>query len=230
MIADAKAELKDICNMIRGRSRKVTDPAGRETMILEDSQASKIAEEYSCNIHDIYIQTLHMGVYPYRYLRNKETISIQDQLKLAKSRVTVVGAGGLGGHVILLLARLGMGHLGIVDHDIFDETNLNRQALCSGKSLGRHKAEEAATIVGSINPGVLVTSYPARIDSSNAEGILAGSDVVVDGLDNVPDRLLLETVTKKLGIPFVHGALAGFGGQLMTIFPGDPGLNFLVQG
>jgi hypothetical protein len=109
MIADAKIELKNICKTICERSKKVTDPAGRETMILEESQASKIAEEYSCKIHDIYIQTLNMGVYPYRYLRNKETISIQDQLKLANSRVTVVGAGGLGGHVILLLARLGVG-------------------------------------------------------------------------------------------------------------------------
>jgi molybdopterin/thiamine biosynthesis adenylyltransferase len=96
--------------------------------------------------------------------------------------------------------------------------------------LGRLKAEEAVTTVESVNPGVLVTSYPARIDSSNVEGILAGSDVIVDGLDNVPDRLLLETATKKLGIPLVHGALAGFGGQLMTIFPGDPGLNLLYRG
>jgi molybdopterin/thiamine biosynthesis adenylyltransferase len=194
---------------------------------LEDSQASKIADEYHCRIYDIYGKILSMGIYPYRYLRNKEAISIQEQLKLAKSRVTVVGAGGLGGHVTLLLARLGIGQLGIVDHDIFDETNLNRQALCRGESLGRHKAEEAAIIVGSINPGILVTSYPVRIDSSNAEEILTGSDVVVDGLDNVPDRLALETVTKKLGIPLIHGALAGFGGQVMTIFPEDPGLNFL---
>jgi molybdopterin/thiamine biosynthesis adenylyltransferase len=217
-------------DVLRLRAKKVKDPAGREVLVLEDCQASKIANGDSFKIHDLYIELLSMGIYPYRYLRNRETLSIEDQLKLAKSRVTVVGAGGLGGHVILLLARLGVGHLGIVDHDIFDETNLNRQALCSEKTLGRPKADEAAIIVRSINPGVMVTSYPVRMDSFNAEDILAGSDVVVDGLDNVPDRLVLEAATKKLGIPLVHGALAGFAGQLLTILPDDPGMNLLYGG
>lgn len=146
-----------LCDVLRFRSKKVKDLVGRETVVLEDSQALKIAQDYHCRIHDIYIKILSMCIYPFRYLRNKETLSIEDQLKLAKSRVTVVGAGGLRGHVILLLARLGTGHLGIVDDDVFDETNLNRQALCSERTIGRSKVEEAAAIVESINPGVLVS-------------------------------------------------------------------------
>ena len=209
------------------RSGKITDPAGRIMQILEDNHALKIADECSCSVHDIYIEAMRMGIYPYRYLRNQEIISAEEQLKLAKSRVAVVGAGGLGGQVILLLARLGIGHLVVVDHDVFDETNLNRQALCSKSALGRSKSEEAVNVLGSINPGVEVTSYQARVDSSNILEILAGSNVVVDALDNVPDRFVLEKAAKGLGIPLVHGALAGFEGQVMTIFPDDLGLKHL---
>jgi molybdopterin/thiamine biosynthesis adenylyltransferase len=137
----------------------------------------------------------------------------------------VIGAGGLGGHVILLLARLGIGHLVVVDHDVFEESNLNRQALSSMETLGKPKAEAAAATVSSVNPGVKVIPCQVKLDSSNAPEILTGSNVVVDALDNVQDRFLLERTTKKLGIPLVHGALAGFEGQLMTIFPDDPGLK-----
>ena len=150
-------------------------------------------------------------------------------MRLAQSRVVVVGAGGLGGHVILLLARLGVGHLVVVDNDVFDETNLNRQALCSKKALGRSKSEQAVKVVASINPGVKVAAYSVKLVPNNANEILAGSNAVVDALDNVADRLALEGSTKRLGIPLVHGALAGFEGQLMTIFPEDPGLQHLYR-
>ncbi|MBW1806263.1 MAG: HesA/MoeB/ThiF family protein [Deltaproteobacteria bacterium] len=170
---------------------------------------------------------MELGFYPYRYLRNRETISLEEQLKLLRSRVAVVGAGGLGGNVVLLLARLGIGQLVVVDQDAFDETNLNRQALCHVTSLGKSKSREAAETVSSINPGVNVLPYQKKLDISNASEMLTGSDVVVDALDNIPDRFTLEEACKKLGIPLVHGALAGFEGQIMTIFPGDPGLKHL---
>lgn len=152
---------------------------------------------------------------------------MEEQLRLAESRVAVVGVGGLGGQVILPLARVGIAHLVVVDHDLFDEINLNRQALCSKEAIGRPKSEEAVAVVGSINPGVEVTPYQARLDGSNAREILADSDVVVDALDNVSSRFALERATKELGIRLVHGALAGFEGRLMTIFPDDPGLKNL---
>lgn len=212
---------------LQGRSRKITDPAERQVRILEDVHALKIADECHCSVHEVYMEALGMGIYPYRYVRNREIISDQEQLKLAKSRVAVVGAGGLGGQVILLLARIGIGYLVVIDHDTFDESNLNRQALCSQNALGKSKSEEAVAVVGSINPGVEATSYRLRIDSSNAQKILAGSDVVVDALDNIPDRLALEGEVKKLEIPLVHGAVAGFEGQIMTIFPQDHGLGNL---
>jgi len=188
-----------------------------------------VAEECHSTLHNIYIEALTLGICPYRYLRNREAISLQEQLRLAKSRVAVIGAGGLGGHVILLLARMGIGTLVVVDYDVFDETNLNRQALSSMETLGKPKPETAAATVSSINPGTKVIACQVKLDSSNAPAILTGSNVVVDALDNVQDRFLLERTTKKLGIPLVHGALAGFEGQVMTIFPDDPGLKHLYR-
>ncbi len=223
----SKKKQTEIHELIREKSRRITDPAGREALVLDDDQALKIAGECRRSVHEIYTEALRLEINPYRYIRNREIISVQEQLRLAESRVAVVGAGGLGGQVILLLARVGIGHLLVVDHDIFDETNLNRQVFCSKKSLGRPKSEMAVDVVGSINPGVEVTPYQVSLDSSNAPEILAGSDVVVDGLDNVPGRFVLERTTKKLGIPLVHGAVAGFEGWIMTIFPDDPGLKCL---
>jgi molybdopterin/thiamine biosynthesis adenylyltransferase len=218
-----------IKGLIRGKSKRIKDQARRTVQILEDIHAEEIAEACLCNLREVYIEALRLGISPYRYLRNRDSISIKEQLDLAKSQITVVGAGGLGGQVILLLARAGIGHLIVVDSDAFDETNLNRQALSSALSLGKSKAEEAAEMVHSINPGVEVTPYHVRIDPTNAEKMLAGSDAVVDALDNVPDRLMLEREAKRLEIPLVHGALAGFGGQLMTVFPDDVGLKLLYR-
>jgi molybdopterin/thiamine biosynthesis adenylyltransferase len=222
-------EQTEIHKLIQVRSRKVTDPAGRVVQILEDNHALKIASTCHCTVHEVYIEALRLGINPYRYFRNREIISVQEQLKLAESRVAVVGAGGLGGQIIVLLARVGIGHLVVVDFDVFDETNHNRQALCSKKSLGKHKPEVAVDVVHSINPGVDVIPYQVRLDSSNAPEVLFGSDVVVDALDNIPDRFVLERTTKKLGVPLVHGALAGFEGWMMTIFPDDPGLKRIYR-
>ena len=224
MTKKAQTELHEL---IKRRSMEITDQAARQILVLEDDQATKTAAELGLTVHEVYKEALRLRVVPYRYVRNREAISVKEQLKLAEARVAVVGAGGLGGQVILLLARVGVGHLVVVDHDLFDETNLNRQALCSRESVGRPKSEEAVAVVRTINPGVDVTPHKAKLDDSNAREILDGSDVVVDALDNVPTRFALERAAKALGIPLVHGALAGFEGRMMTIFPEDPGLKNL---
>ncbi len=217
----------DIQDGIRERAKIITDPAGREAEILEDRTAREIAWQSGAALHDIYREALKIGVYPYRYIRNRDILSAAEQLRLAEARVAVVGAGGLGGQVIVLLARLGVGTLVVVDCDQFDETNLNRQALCVGETLGEPKTRAAVEAVAAINPGVHVTPHQVRLTADVIDGILAGSDVVVDGLDNVPDRLLLQEAAGRLGIPMVHGALAGFEGRIMTVLPGDAGVKQL---
>ena len=217
----------ELSRCIREKSREIADPARRTLNILEDSEASKLAEQFRCGASMIYREALRLGICPYRYVRNREIISIQEQLKLALSRVVVIGLGGLGGQIVLLLARIGLGHLVLVDCDVFDETNLNRQALSTMDALGKPKSEVAAATVASINPGVEVTSIQARVETATVRTILDGSDVVVDALDNIPDRMMLGEAAKTLGIPLVHGAIAGFEGQLMTVFPEDIGLQQL---
>ena len=216
-----------LTKLIQEHSIEVTDPAGRQAQVLEDNNALKLADKCRCSIYNIYLEAMNSGIYPYRYLRNREAITLNEQIILAKSKVAIIGAGGLGGHLILSLSRLGIGHLVIIDRDVFDETNLNRQALSSTESIEFSKSETATRIIGYINPGVIISPFMVKIDTSNADEMIDGVNVVVDALDNISDRFVVERAAKRLKIPMVHGAVAGFEGQVMTIFPDDPGLKSL---
>jgi molybdopterin/thiamine biosynthesis adenylyltransferase len=195
--------------------------------VLYEEEAIQLALKYQYTLKSVYVEAMKLGVSPYRYIRNRESISIQDQIRLAESRIAVVGSGGLGGHVILLLARIGIGHLRIIDGDVFDETNLNRQPLCNTETINKAKPKIAADVVNLINPSVEVSIITDKVNVANAEHILSEVDVIVDALDNMDDRLMVEKVAKKNRIPFIHGAVAGFEGQVTTIFPEDKGLTFL---
>jgi molybdopterin/thiamine biosynthesis adenylyltransferase len=195
--------------------------------VLHEEKAIQLALTYQYTLKSVYVEAMKLGACPYRYIRNRESISIQDQIRLAESRIAVVGSGGLGGHVILLLARMGIGHLRIIDGDVFDETNLNRQPLSSTETINKAKPQIAADVVNLINPSVEVSIFTDRVNAENADSILSGADVIVDALDNMDDRLMVEKVAKKNRIPFVHGAVAGFEGQVTTVFPEDKGLTFL---
>jgi molybdopterin/thiamine biosynthesis adenylyltransferase len=210
---------------IQANALPIKDLAGRDISILDEVHADSIAHDMGLTLADVYRAALGLGIYPRRYLRNRDSISLQDQLKLAESRVAVVGAGGLGGTVIQILGRVGLGRLAVVDCDVFDETNLNRQIFCTREWLGRPKALAVQEQLKAINPAVEVHAHITRLDSSNGPEILAGCQVIVDALDTVKDRLTLEALAKSMGVPFVHGALAGFEGQLITVYPEDPGLK-----
>ena len=203
------------------------DLLGQDIRIIEDGPALSIASENGCHLREVFLSALRNRIYPYRYLRNRHIVSLEEQIRLSESRAAVMGCGGLGGQVILLLARLGLGQMVVVDRDVFDETNLNRQALSSCHSIGKSKAQTAADMVRSINPGVEVTPVRSNLTGRNALETLKGCHVVVDALDNIAGRFVLEKAAKHLRIPMVHGAIAGFEGQVMTIFPDDPGLERL---
>jgi len=209
------------------RSEPFCDTAGREVRVLQHASAIEAAGVFGCGVRAVYEAALNAGICPFPYIRNREAVSIEEQLQLVKSRVAVVGSGGLGGSVLLLLARMGIGYLVVVDPDRFDETNLNRQALSSVPDLGQPKCEVAARVLENVNPAVDVQVHQDRMDGANANQILAESNVIVDALDNVPDRFSIQTAARSLKIPLVHGAVAGFEGQLMTIFPEDKGFSLL---
>ncbi len=162
-----------------------------------------------------------------RYLRNHDAISEAEQAILAQKRVLVVGCGGLGGYVIECLARIGVGYLRVVDGDVFDETNLNRQLLSSSMNLGRPKTLAAQQRVMAVNPLVEVEAFQTLLTDENAVPLLDGCDVAVDALDNIPSRLVLQQAARSAGIPLVHGAVAGWIGQVCVVQPGQELLNSL---
>lgn len=162
-----------------------------------------------------------------RYQRNRDSLSETEQLVLAEKRVLVVGCGGLGGMVIENLARIGVGFLRVVDGDVFDESNLNRQILSSSMNLGRPKTLAAQQRVMAINPLVQVEPFQTFLTTDNAANLLRGCDVVVDALDNIPARLVLQQAAMVAAIPLVHGAVAGWIGQVCVVQPGQDLLNWL---
>lgn len=168
---------------------------------------------------------LAKGEIPERYLRNIGTIGIDGQIRLLEARVAVVGAGGLGGTVIELLARQGVGFLRIIDGDSFAVHNLNRQILATERTIGKSKAGVAAARVAEVNSDVETHAVPATFNEDNAVELLSGIDVVVDALDSVSCRLLLSRMARELKIPLVHAAIGGFTGQVGTMLPAGPGLE-----
>jgi molybdopterin/thiamine biosynthesis adenylyltransferase len=173
------------------------------------------------------IAALENGIVPERYARNMRTFSLEDQAALLQARVGVVGLGGLGGTVVEVLARMGVGHLRLVDGDRFEDSNLNRQLLSTVEGLGQLKSEAARARVGRINPSVDVTALFEFVTAENAEAVLAGCDVVVDCLDTLRTRFVVEDACRRIGCPLVSAAVAGSSGHVTTIFPEDKGLRLI---
>ncbi|HEX9204417.1 MAG TPA: HesA/MoeB/ThiF family protein, partial [Candidatus Deferrimicrobiaceae bacterium] len=153
--------------------------------------------------------------------RNRRTISTAQQLRLFRSRVLVAGAGGLGGYLVEELARLGVGTLVVVDPDVFEEHNLNRQLLALPANLGEPKVEAAVERVGKINPAVRVIPRQCAFGRENGAELLAGAGAAVDALDTVSARVELARACRDCGVPMVHGAIAGWFGQMATQMPGE---------
>lgn len=166
-----------------------------------------------------------------RYMRNVNALSEDECERLHDARVAVIGCGGLGGYVIESLARIGVGtHDGalvVVDGDTFEASNLNRQLFCTEALIDTSKACAAAGRVTAINSSVNVTPVKAFLDEGNAADIIAGCDCVVDCLDGVGSRLVLAHAASMAGMPLVHGSIAGWYGQVSTIYPGDASFSSL---
>jgi molybdopterin/thiamine biosynthesis adenylyltransferase/rhodanese-related sulfurtransferase len=143
----------------------------------------------------------------------------QDKLKAA--RVVMIGAGGLGSPVGLYLAAAGVGTLGIVDFDVVDESNLQRQVLHGTSDVGRLKLDSAAERIAEINPNVTVERHEVRLSSDNALDVLGGYDLIVDGTDNFPTRYLVNDACVLLGIPYVYGSIFRFDGQVSVFAAKD---------
>ena len=197
---------------------------GKEKRLLPLSTVRQLAHEGGLSVREIEIRALKARILPSRYERNQGTAGWEGQVKLLESTVAIVGCGGLGGWIIEGLARMGIGHLIIIDGDVFEENNLNRQALCTETNLGQLKIEAARERAARVNSATEVTVHLVVADGESMREMLASADMVVDALDTLPTRLVLQKVAQSLGIPIVHGAIGGYVGQVMTVFPGDEGL------
>ena len=140
---------------------------------------------------------------------------------LAEKSVCVIGCGGLGGGVIENLTRMGIGELTLIDCDVFDVSNLNRQVLSNEENIGKSKALEAGEQMSKINSEITFISIEEKVTEENAVSLIEGVDVVVDALDNVGARFALEKACAELNIPLVHGAISGWNGQVGVVMPGS---------
>ncbi len=156
-----------------------------------------------------------------RYARHllMPEVGEEGQLKLLDSKVLLIGAGGLGSPSAYYLAAAGVGTLGLVDHDVVDRSNLQRQILHTEDRVGMPKVESARIALQALNPGVRIIGHETHLDSGNVEEIFSGYDVIVDGTDNLATRYLINDACVKLGLPNVHAAVYRFEGQITVFWP-----------
>ncbi len=162
-----------------------------------------------------------------RFIRNIPTITEAQQSLLRTKCAAVIGCGGLGGYAAEMLARAGVGALTVCDGDMFEESNLNRQNLALPGNLGQNKAIAAAERIRAIDETIALRAFPEHFTAENAGEILAGVDIVIDALDSVPSRILLEDECAGRKLPLIHGAVEGRSLQVAVPVPGGGGLKRL---
>jgi len=217
----------DVWARLKAVATESQAPQGERFWVIPLSAVRQYASGASLSLREAEITALQHHVVPSRYQRNLGTVGWEGQIALLRATVGVVGAGGLGGWIIEGLARMGVGRLIVVDGDTFEENNLNRQAFCTEHNLGQSKVEAARQRVARVNAAVEVVTHHVQVDEAQMVRLLRGAQVLVDALDTLPTRLALQRAACKLGVPLVHGAIAGYVGQVMTILPEDPGLQGL---
>jgi molybdopterin/thiamine biosynthesis adenylyltransferase/rhodanese-related sulfurtransferase len=148
-------------------------------------------------------------------------VDMEGQIKLLEARVLLLGAGGLGSPAALYLAAAGVGTLGIIDMDVVDESNLQRQILHNMDRIGMRKVDSAKETLTRLNPDVSVVTHDVRLDASNVVDIIGDYDIIVDGTDNFPTRFMVNDASVKLGIPVVHGSIFRFEGMVTVFDPKD---------
>lgn len=200
---------------------------GTPCRVIADQKAMRLAAEVGLPGWQVEVRALEKDILPDRYLRNRKTLSMADQIRLLNARVCIVGLGGLGGLVAESLTRMGIGRLKLVDGDGFETHNLNRQLLGTTDTVGASKADAAYRRVAAIHPGIEVAVIGENLTPGNALEILGGCDLAVDCLDNIPSRFALASTAAKTAIPMVSAAVAGLSGHVTTLFPDGPGLEIL---
>jgi molybdopterin-synthase adenylyltransferase len=194
---------------------------GELQLVIEDTALLDWGRAHDMTPANVQLEALQQGIIPLRYLKNLHALKPIEQKRICSSKVLVCGCGGLGGILVQLLARAGVGFMRLVDGDTFSSTNLNRQLLSESQNLSQPKAQVAAERVRWINPLTQVEACHVMIGPENVQKLMEDADLVLDALDNLRGRFILADAAGDTGIPFIHAAVAGWWGQISTFLPGS---------
>ena len=192
---------------------------GASRTVIGDASLLSWAQSRRVSPWQAQLAALQQGIILERYLSHGHSLTLGQQVRLCEGRVLICGCGGLGGTLINLLGRAGVGFLRLVDGDIFAPANLNRQWFCDAGSIGLPKALVSAARLENLNPFTRVEAIAEPLTESNALTLIANVDLALDALDNIPGRLVLARVAREQHLPFIHAAVAGWCGQLSTFLP-----------
>jgi len=217
--------------MISAEQERLLEPyfTECEASEIDMKQEERISAETGICLKKVEWFAIKKGFVPQRYLRNLGTFFSAGQLKLLESTVVLVGLGGLGGQLLEQLGRAGVGQIVAVEPDVFDQTNLNRQLLSNEANLGKEKVNEAKKRLEKINKAVEFAGFRCCFEEL-PEDVWEKADLVFDCLDNIENRLLLAQKCSVLNCPLVHGAIAGWYGEVGVVWPGSKMLEKHYQG
>jgi len=213
----------DMVDAIRGKAEPAELPTGNPGLVINLNHIASIALAHGVPGWKVERDALKNGIIPKRYLRSMDSITSKDQLKLLDSTIAQVGLGGLGGTLLEILLRTGIGGIRTADGDSFEESNLNRQALSTVHSLGMNKATTAIDRAAEINPSIEYEAITQFLDATSLPAFVQGADLVIDALGGLETRLTLQRSAAEANIPMVTGALAGWTGYVGVVQPGQTG-------
>lgn len=197
-------------------------PDGTPYLGLDESDAEALADAFELPLREVQALALECDVVPERYVRNFGAISYAKQRKLLRSRAMLVGLGGLGGYVLEILCRAGVGAIAAADGDTFEQSNLNRQLLSGMDTVLRPKADAALRRALAVNPAVELSAENVRLDLPAMRRMAEDADVVIDALGGLDDRPALVRAARDRNLPLVTAAIAGNTGYVATVLPGQP--------
>lgn len=198
-------------------------PKGGNGFTLDIQAVANIASCFDVMGHVVEAEALKHSIIPTRYLRSMDSISQSDQIRLLESSIAQVGLGGLGGTLLEIFLRTGIGQIRAADGDHFEESNLNRQALSSPEMLNRPKAEAAQIRARAINPSIELDAQHTFLTPETLPRFVTNADLIVDALGGLEMRLALQQAAADANISMVTGALAGWTGYISVVSPGQPG-------
>ncbi len=208
-----------LCKM----AKKTRLPSGREALLLGLRDMTALSLKTGVSLRLLEIKALGMDLIPEHYVRNMDSLSIKDQIRLLESKIGMVGLGGLGGNILEILARTGVGKIAAADGDVFEESNLNRQLLGTTSELGASKAKTAIERCLEINPAVDIEACADFLDNQGMDKLLLGANLAIDALGGLDSRLELQKAAARANVPLVTGAMAGWTGYIGVVAPGGPG-------